>query len=154
MSIKKRVLSFGTAIVMLFFLQQSKRRDKDYHFENGSIKYTDGTIYIGDEDYLESITDLGPFDFLVLDERDAEDPNLKVYDSYKLFNPISIAEVVDALLSYEDQLPSDWNRSKVSLVNEWLSHDLMHFLGYKTHRTTDVDLNNKDEEVYKIKVLK
>ena len=154
MSIKKRVLSFGTAILMLFFLQQSKKRDNDYHFENGYIKYTDGTIYIGDEDYLDSITELGPYDFKVLDDRSSKDPDLKVYDSYKIINPVSIAEVVDALLSYEDQYPSDWNRSKHSLINEWISHNIMYYFGYKTHRTTDVDLNNDDEEVYKIKVLK
>jgi hypothetical protein len=139
---------------MLFFLQQSKKRDNDYHFENGYIKYTDGNIYIGDEDYLDSITELGPYDFKVLDDRSSNDPDLKVYDSYKTINPVSIAEVVDALLSYEDQYPSDWNRSKHSLFNEWISHNIMFYFGYKTHRTTDVDLNNGDEEVYKIKLLK
>ena len=37
------------------------------------------------------------------------------------------------------------------MIREWDAHNFMHFFGYKTGRTTDVDFNNKDEYQYRLK---
>ena len=38
----------------------------------------------------------------------------------------------------------------ISIRCEWQGHNTAHFFGLKQHRTTDVDLNNKDEDSYRL----
>ena len=60
-------------------------------------------------------------------------------------------EVIESLLYYEEEYPSDWNRTKNSLMREWIFHNLGYYLGINLDRTTDVDLNNADEMTYRLK---
>ena len=53
-------------------------------------------IYIGDQDYLDSLENIGYNDVLVLDLRDDEnDPDVKVYNSYRIKDSISMKKVID-----------------------------------------------------------
>lgn len=156
--IVKRLTIFVSLVTILFTLSSSSlnKKSKD-HFRINTritkrkIEYNSGTIYIGDEKYLETIKEIGIYDVLVLDNRNMDDPNFRIYDSYRIIDPDIREEIIEGLLLYEKEYPSKWNRTKNSLIREWAAHNLMYRLGYKQGRTTDVDLNNKDEETYRIK---
>ena len=59
-------------------------------------------------------------------------------------------EIIENLLYYEELYPTEWDRSKNSLVREWEAHNAMYWIGYKHGSTTDVDFNNGDEKTYRI----
>lgn len=120
------------------------------NIEGYSKEYQRGIVYIGDESFLKSISNIGVNDILVLDARDDEDPNMKVYSSYLINNPNIQNEILKILIDYEEENPSLWDRSIKSMQREWYVHNLMAMLSYKKERTMDVDFNNDDEEKYKI----
>ncbi len=156
--IVKKITLFTSMIPLLFILKSSDiKKDMTYIYRSnikvskGKIEYSKGTIYIGDSDYLDSQEDLGFYDVLALDERnDDKDPNIKIIDSYRFHNPEIREEIIEGLLMYEEKYPSDWNRTRKTLSREWQGHNTAHFFGLKQHRTTDVDLNNKDEDSYRL----
>ena len=110
--------------------------------------YSKGKVYIGKAEFLESLTGLSDDDILVLDERDAPDPDFKIYNSCRVTSRDERNEILEILCQYERDFPSNWDRTIESLRLEWFAHNFSHFFDYQTHRTTDVDLNNADEEVY------
>ena len=154
----KRLTLYSSMITLLFVLSSSNlhKKNKDYFklstiVSKNKIEYNHGTIHIGDEEYLKTINELGIYDVKVLDERTRKDPNLKIYDSYKIDNVDIRTEIINGLLYYEELYPSDWYRTEKSAEREWTAHNFMYNLGYKTHRTMDVDLNNGDEETYRLR---
>ncbi len=157
---RKRSLSLIAALTLFFTLHISFNRkhhypnfDNRFVVEDGRIKFSNGTIFIGDKEYLESV-ESGPNDILVLDSRDGNDPNLKIIDSYRIINNATKREVIEALLYYEELNPTDWDRTERSLFNEWVAHNILYNIDYKTHRSKDVDFNNADEETYKLSLIK
>ena len=155
--IVKRITLFTSMIPLLFILNSANiKQDRTSIYRSNlkvykrRIEYSKGTIYIGDEKYLESIHDLEPGDVLALDERNAEDPDIKIYDSYKYHDADQREEIIEGLLLYEETYPSNWERSRIALNREWGAHNAMHFFGININRTTDVDFNNKDEDTYRL----
>lgn len=111
-------------------------------------EYSKGNVYIGNIDYLNTL-DVNENDILILDKRDDEDPDIKIYDSYLILDSNVIEEILDIILAYEKENPSNWNRTKSTMRTEWFFHNLAYYLNYQRDRTKDVDLNNYDEENYK-----
>ena len=156
--IVKRLTIFSSLLTLLFVISSSNfnKKSKDHFRINtritkSKIEYNSGTIYIGDEEYLKTIKEIGIYDVLVQDDRNAKDPNLRIYDSYRIVDPDIREEIIEGLLLYEKEYPTRWNRTKNSLIREWAALNLMYRVGYKQGRTTDVDLNNADEVTYRIK---
>lgn len=149
----KNLVIFSSLVTLLFVITGSsiKRKKKDIKIDNNKIEYNSGTIYIGDEEYLNTIKDLGINDVLVLDKRFDKDPNIKIIDSYKITNPEIREEIIDSLLLYEKMDDTPWERSRVSLIREWYAHNLLYDVSVEKHRTKDVDLNNNDEKTYRIR---
>ena len=116
-------------------------------------RYSRGKVYIGSKEFLEGL-EVSENDVLVEDHRNAEDPNMRIYNSCKIRDYTARNEIIQILLLYESMYPSDWERTAGSLRLEWLAHNIFHDLNYETHRTTDVDLNNKDEDVFNKVILK
>ena len=153
-SIVKNLVIFSSLVTLLLLVNSSslkKKKANSFKIEKGRIEYSDGVIYIGDQEYLDTIKDLDPYDVLVLDQRQNKDPNLKIYDSYKIRNPEIREEIVDGLLLYEEEFDTNWERSKVSATREWTVHNYCYDNGYEIERTKDVDLNNGDEITYRIR---
>ena len=156
-SVIKKLTIYSSMATLLFVLSSSSlhKKNKDI-FRNTTkitkhkIEYNNGIIYIGNAAYLNSINNLNGNDVLVLDERNNSDPNLRIYNSHKIVTPEIREEIIESLLLYEEKYPTKWERSKDSLMLEWTAHNLMYFLGINHGSTTDVDLNNADEEVYHI----
>ena len=157
-SIVKRLTIYSSmvAILLMFTSRSTNSKSKDYFhvtskISKGKIEYNSGTIYIGNKKYLDSVDKLNNNDVLVLDHRNMFDPNIVIYDSYKIINPIIKDEIITSLLMYEEAYPSNWNRTKNSLMLEWIMHNIMYWLGYNHDHTKDVDLNNADEMVYRLR---
>ena len=153
----KRITLCSSMIPLLFVLKSSNLNRKNKYYRNSinisnrRIEYSKGVIYIGDIDYLNSIDELNYGDILAYDGRDNNDPNIRIYDSFKIRDYDTREEIIEALLYYEEMYPTDWNRTKNSLCREWTAHNVAYIFGINQHRTTDVDLNNGDELVYRIK---
>ena len=118
-------------------------------------KYKDGNVYIGTKEEYEEVKGvLKSEDVFILDERKREDPNMKVYDSYKINDLENQREILKIMRIYEELYPSDWNRSMKSMLIEWEVHNILYHMNYKMVRTKDVDFNNVDEEMYRTLKLK
>ena len=94
-SIVKKLTLYSSLVALLLTLSSSNINKKSGSYyregiklEKGKIEYQYGTIYIGDEEYLNSIDSLKKNDLLVLDSRSDTDPDLKVIDAYKIDDPI------------------------------------------------------------------
>ena len=127
---------------------------EDYEIidDRAFARYSDGLIYIGDFDYLEDVKKYcSDKDILVLDRRNGEDPDMIIYNSYKILDKNKQLEILNALCSYEQLYPSSWNRTINTMQREWNAHNILYYMNYERYRTTDVDLDNADEETYKIK---
>ena len=117
--------------------------------------YSKGKVYIGSREYLLSIfNDVGPNDILVYDGRNGKDPNMKIISSYRIKDSKTREEILKILMLYEKKHPSNWKRTIKSMRREWLVHNILYNLEYETKRTKYVDLNNKDEELYRVRRTK
>lgn len=117
--------------------------------------YSNGSVYIGNEKYLESLKELDEDnDVLVLDGRDSDDPYMRILNSYVVDDEKQMKEIIALLCEYEKMYPSSWERMEDTLYREWVVHNICHFIHYETNRTTDVDFNNADESLYKKLVFK
>ncbi len=87
-------------------------------------------------------------DIYILDDRCDDDPNFRIFDSYKVKDLKLMNSVINILLEYEKTYPSDWYRSFTSMKNEWLTHNICHAIKFETRRSSQVDLNNADEAGY------
>lgn len=105
-------------------------------------RYNEKDIYIvKDEEYIikenEAIN--------VIDFRNDGDPDMKILDSYSINSLREMRSILLVLKQYNNDFPSNWNRSISSMEYEWILHNICYKLGYKSFSTKDVDLNNKDE---------
>ena len=138
-----------------------KENNKLYPYNNTPLEtvspyttYSNGNVYIADEETIKRII-VDSCDVYVIDERDNQsDPNMCICNSYKIRSKEQIEEIIDILLEYEKDSSTPWDRSRESLVNEWLMHNFGYTFGYEPLRTGNVDLNNKDEEKFESPSLK
>lgn len=152
--IKKKLLLISALIVLLNVNHNNYNHIYNPSYEileiqdDAFAKYSLGNIYIGNKNYLEGLTDLNENDILVLDERNSSDPNMKIYGSANIHDKNIRNEILEVLCRYEEMYPSRWDRSIESMRLEWLMHNISYQFKHETDRTTDVDLNNKDQDHY------
>ena len=145
---KRRLLALLIVVTSLACSNSSINKEKA-NSEVPPDGYEIGNIYIGNQEYLDSLENLNYNDVLILDMRDDEDdPTIKIYDSYKINDSNSIDKIINFLLEYEQENPSAWDRTYDSMRYEMLMHNFAYFLNYQIERSKDVDLNNKDEIKY------
>ena len=154
---RRRLLITGTVIALLAYGGIDHVYTPQYEIleeqSKAFARYSKGLVYIGSQAFLDSLKDIQPGDVLVLDERRDKDPSMKIYSSAKIENLDERNEILEILCRYEECDPTDWDRTIESMRLEWLLHNWSYYLNHKKHRTEDVDLNNKDEEVYDILFL-
>lgn len=110
--------------------------------------YSKGSVYIADAETIKRII-VDSCDLYVIDDRGNEkNPDMCICNSYKIRSKEDIREIVEILLQYESEFPSDWERTAESMYNEIRMHNKGFDLGYKETRTRDVDLDNNDEEKF------
>lgn len=154
---KKAILLLYSYIILLFIpkIKDNKQASKIVYNNSYSLtddccfaSYNDSNIYIINKEQFESASDINPNDIYILDERDGNNPNIKICDSYKIKSRKQIIEILNILLEFENRYPSNWDRTVYSMANEWLIHNVCYDIRIKTVRTGDVDLDNDDEEKY------
>lgn len=113
-------------------------------------EYPNGLIIFGDEKFLENYSD-EEYIIKILDDRNSTDPNIKIYNSYKVINPVLRKNIIESLLEHEGKTNTLWDRSQISMENEWFIHNMSYYANYRIDHSTDVDLNNEDEYKYLLK---
>ena len=151
---RKRILALAASLIFLGHLSYGYKNTSRYEITDSAhslafAKYSKGLVYIGSKTFLATIIPQKN-DVLVLDSRDEKDPDMKIFSSYKIVDPMIKDEILKILLQYEKKYPSKWNRTIESMRLEWYIHNIMHFFNYEIDRTTDVDFNNDDENTYNI----
>ncbi len=155
---RKKILFTSILLFLLSFYHEDYEYHADYEIisKDDSLayaKYRNGLIYIGDRDFLSCI-DCEEGDILIEDQRYNElNPNMKIYSSYKVLDRESRNDILEVIQKYEEDYPSIWERSIDSMRLEWFLHNFSYDIGFKRDSTTNVDLNNLDEDLYSHKVL-
>ena len=153
---KKALILLMTYIVILFTPKLKKSQPSITYNPNYEITedmefahYNDYHIYIGSKDYIDKIYDKDTHNIYIIDERDNSNPNVEIYNSAFIVSNKQRLTILKILLEYEKMYPTAWNRTLNSMENEWFIHNLCYYLNLETHRTSEVDLDNNDEENYK-----
>lgn len=71
-------------------------------------------------------------------------PTIRVFDSYRANNDV-IEAICHKLIIYENDHPSNWNRSYTSICREWRRHNDAYIVPATRERTKDVDLDARSE---------
>ncbi len=149
---RRRMLIAGTVLALLLYGGCEHVYVPQYEIMDESVQefacYSQGRIFIGNKRFLRSIKDLKMGDILVLDQRDGDDPNMKIISSYQITDKNVRNEILEVVCRYEEMYPSDWDRTIESMRLEWLMHNLSYDFNNQQPRTKDVDLNNDDEDYY------
>jgi hypothetical protein len=155
---RKRLLCATAACLLLVAYTNKKTYNPTYTIYNEEdgpfASYSDGYVYIGDKEYLNSLHDITSKDILVLDERDNKDPNMTILNSCNITDKEKRNEILEILCYYEEIYPTKWDRSIESMRLEWFAHNFSYYVNYKTNDAKSVDLNNEDETTYDYEVLR
>ena len=155
---KKKLALIGALAILLTYHSIDYQYHPTYEIleeqEDAFATYSEGRIFIGNGKFLKSLTDVNDKDILILDERNKEDPNFKIFNSASITNKNIRNEILEVLCRYEECFPSRWDRTIESMRVEWFMHNLSYFFEYQRNRTTDVDLNNNDENYYNNPILR
>ena len=155
---KKKIICATAACLILVGYTNKKVYHPDYTIldeEDGAFaRYSNGLVYIGNEEYIKGLKNINSNDILIRDERDSKDPNMAILNSYNITNKEMRNEILEILCLYEEMNPTFWDRSIESMRLEWFCHNVSYFFNYKTDHSSEVDLNNADEVKYDHEVLR
>lgn len=155
----KKKLLFATALCLALVSYLNK---KIYHpnytilnEEDGPFaSYSNGLVYIGNEEYLDNLKNISSTDVLVRDERKGKNPNMAIVNSYNITDKEIINEILEILCCYEKMYPTTWDRSIESMRLEWFCHNASYYFNYEVSHSEEVDLDNYDERKYDNEVLR
>lgn len=123
--------------------------NQKYDGTNYFATYNNGHIYICTISNQGKVCSQAEYnDIVIIDSRDNDDPDMKIIDSYSIYDVFTMQEVLNAIIAYEERNPSKWDRTKSSMLKEWICHNLSYMCNFETDRTKDADLNNADEQTY------
>jgi hypothetical protein len=159
---KKRKVKFILVALATSFIILSCENAQGYTRYNPNYKilegeeaygeYSLGRVYIGNEDYINSLVQ-EENNVYVLDERE-EGQNIKILNSYKITNRNYQTDILNIINDYEEKYPTEWDRSIETMITEWNAHNFCYNIHYRRDHTTDVDFENSEEEFYQRKILK
>lgn len=85
-------------------------------------------------------------DVFIVDDRDADDPNMQILASYRIRRNAHKREIAELMLKFDRESGKKrWKRTLKSLVTEWNIHNFAYRLFYKRSHSADCDFNNADE---------
>lgn len=152
---KKAILSVSLLTSLLVFYLHDHRYSNNYEVldDIAYARYEDGNIYIGSDEYINSLSNICENDILVIDERNSTDPNFKIINSYRITDKDDRNDIICAICDYNDEYPCNYYRSIESMRLEWFVHNIAYHLNYEVDRTRDVDFEISEEDDYDNKVL-
>ena len=151
----KAILSISLITSLMVFYNHNHEYSNNYEIIGSTAyaRYEDGNIYIGDEEYINSLTNICENDILVVDERNSTDPNFKIIDSYRIKDKDIRNDIICAICDYNNEYPCNYYRSIESMRLEWFVHNIAYHLNYEVDRTRDVDFEISEEDDYDNKVF-
>ncbi len=151
--LRRKLAGVGAFFVLLSFRVWRPKELKYEILDNHEAyaSYSGGLIYIGKYKHHPYLLDDG--DIFILDSRWDNNPDMKIINSYKVLDSNERSEILSVLCEYEKENPSKWDRSLGSMELEWTLHNLGYYFNIKRDSSTDVDLDNSDEDIYQNKVL-
>ena len=152
---KRIIVSITVALMLLVYYNYDYKYVPQYEIVDTKesniklyAKYRYGNVYIiKNEDDIDSF-ERNPYDVFIIDQRYGVDPNVKIISSCEINDKEARNDILEILLYYEKTHPSNWDRSILSLRIEWFIHNILYGFNYQLDHTSDVDLNNNDEEIY------
>lgn len=160
---KKAIIMLYTYIIMVLSPKTNNNKEKNeinynnkYSIQDNLFAtYNNKFIYIGTEHNINKILSLDSNNIYIYDKRNSNNPDIAIYNSYKINNIEDIKIILEILLEYENKYPTNWHRTIKSMENEWLIHNICYKLNIEPNRTSEVDLDNNEEERYQhfIKIL-
>lgn len=85
-----------------------------------------------------------------VNDKGKSDPNIKVYDSYKITNRAEIEAIVEIIQASSYFDPTIFTRSSSSYVNEWIGHSMVYSWNLNdswNESAKDVDLNENENRM-------
>ena len=121
---------------------------EEYDIKNNPLfaTYDNGEIYITKS--LKNV-EADDNDIVIIDLRDKKE-DMQITSSYRIGDIPTQLKVIDVIIEYNNLYPSDtpWIRSKNSLLNEWIVHNIAYYCNYERTRSESVDFENSEEETY------
>ncbi len=111
-------------------------------------RYSGNSVYIVTNNQKSEYENKMKFgDILIIDDRNAKDPNMQVVNSYKITDQGSQKKIIDIMLIYNEDYPADyaWNRTKNSMIKEWDIHNTLSYWRIFPDQSNHTDFNNGDE---------
>lgn len=157
---KALILTFAYLTIMFTVNENDNNNNELYPYNNepsiqidSYCSYSKGNIYICNEDTIKRII-VNSNDIYIIDKRNECNPVICICNSYKIKSKKVREEIINILLNYEKNNPSNWNRSKSSLMNEWLFHNIAFEFGYQISHSQNVDFDNEDEIIFSLSLKK
>ena len=140
---KKGKIAIATAALMssIVLIKPEHTYNPQYEIinEDAFATYEDGLVYIGDENYIISLTNVHENDILVVDDRKTESNSIKIVSSYKIDDKDVRNDIICIIDEYVKMNPDTFDRTIESMRVEWFVHNLLYSLNYEPNRTRDVD---------------
>lgn len=149
---KKAILLLYTYIIMLLSPKVNAARkiiyNKEYNITHDSLyaSFNEKNVYIGKTE--NNNHNASSKNIYIYDNRNKDNPNMTIYNSYKITNIVDMLKLLQILTAYESEYPSEWNRSINSMLIEWIVHNICYYLEFEQNRTKEVDLDNAEEIKY------
>lgn len=145
---KKKAATLLLIYSFILYKFNSKKQVKIYYNEefdginNNHFASIDekNILFVNDKDMI-----IDDDNIYVIDYRNVDDPNMTIWNSYKIISLKEMRSILEVLKEYENKYPSNWNRTINSMEYEWILHNVAYYLNIFTNNSKDVDLNNEDE---------
>lgn len=152
---KKNILIYLSTVLLAVSLYNKSKKDISNKSNIECITYSKGNVYICNslDEAKEISYNCNDKDVLIIDETSNRDPNVKILSSYKITDKDDMFVILNIIKEHFSNNENGWDRSIYSMENEWIVHNICSNMSILNTRTDDVDLNNKDEELYSSKIV-
>lgn len=155
---KKIFLLLSTYVIFLFTPKMSAcAKEKEPIEYNDSYIYESTTpyaycngklIYIVNRAQLLELLKDDKTGIFIIDDRLIGNSDMAIYESYRILNRNEMKDIINIMLHYETEYPSNWNRTATSMKNEWDIHNICYYCNIDRNSTKEVDFDNNDETRY------
>lgn len=140
--LKKKILMIIVQINILCSLLSCKKQNIYYEEKESSV------IYMLENMNIEIIQNYysSNGDIVIYDYRNDENPGIKIYDSYKIKKIKDMKQIIDVIYHYNNNFvfTSKLKRTELSMLLEWIIHNICYDLNINTDKTKDIDFNNNE----------
>lgn len=163
---KHETIYLGKFVVFIFatflvygYLRTAHEYNPHYQIVSGEsyyATYRNGKIFIGDNEYIQTIkNEISSNDIIVIDGRNDDiNPYVKIVFPQLITDKEIREEIIEVIQIYEYYRPSKWKRTTSSMRLQWFDHNIKYFISHNLGKTVDVNFSNdKEKKYYNIRIL-